>query len=276
MKMVPFLTAPALGLHVELLADITGTEPMVSQRRRYLSALARLTHSDASIASPHSDDCSEPIGDQIVVSADMGPKIRQVVATTLGCDPGQVPTLDGLSAARAQRTVEDGLRYVRDLTPYGSLIDTLVGRVVLAADARVGASSSRANLGLVVMCPPSGWDRRHSAVSLVHEAAHQALFLADLVRSVFRRDPAALDGMTVLSAVRGVARPYDLAFHSAAVAVATAPVAGDLGVMEPEYARVQRCLIGLRAGAKQALTAYGTELLDEIEYAAHNPAALEA
>lgn len=275
-SMLSFLDASDLDLHIALLAEVTGAGPATSQRRRYLSALARLAFTDPRSKLVDSGETPELEGESPLISADMGPMHRQVVATTLGCDPGLVPALDGPSAKRARRTVEDGLQYVRSMTPYGELIDTLVGRVVLAGDTNVGASSSRAHLGFIVMCPPSSWDHRHSAVSLVHEATHQALFLADLVRRVFRPDPGALDGMTAISAVRGVARPYDLAFHSAAVAVATGPVADDLGVMQPERARVERCLDDLRTDADRALTTYGNRLLGEIEGNVCTPGAWES
>jgi hypothetical protein len=258
--------AAGLDTHVALLANATGTDGTGTRRSRYLSALGRLALDSAS--PPVGDERGEAVGERARVAVASGPGDRRVVATTGGCDPEQVPSLSGGAADRACRVVEAGLSHVRDRAPYGRLVDTLIARVVLAGDDRIGASSSRVHLGTVVMCPPPDWDHRHVAVSLVHEATHQALFLADLVRRVFAEDPAVLDGLTATSAVRGVPRPYDLAFHSAAVAVTIAPLAHDLGVMQPSAARVASCVEELRARGDRALTGYGVELLEEIDRAA--------
>ena len=77
-------------------------------------------------------------------------------------------------------------------------------------DGHHGGSVSR-RIGFVWLAPSSDWTAQECGERLWHEYLHHALFLEDMVNTVFVRDPCAMSEPEnrVPSAVRGVARRYD-------------------------------------------------------------------
>lgn len=103
-------------------------------------------------------------------------------------------------------------------------IDLLVGCFLCARESGVGGGSFGDSLGVVWFDPSPSWDAVDYAETILHEATHQGVFLRDMVRRLFVREPREMTGQDalVLSAVLKTRRPYDLAFHSACVAAALA------------------------------------------------------
>jgi hypothetical protein len=100
-------------------------------------------------------------------------------------------------------------------------VRNLVGHVVFADYMRrEGQTSLRNALGTVFWVSPfDNWRPYHFGDAIVHESTHQALFLKDMVRGLFRLDRQGLDDPAVhaISSIREIPRPYDLAFHAACV-----------------------------------------------------------
>ncbi|WP_256104838.1 aKG-HExxH-type peptide beta-hydroxylase [Streptomyces sp. ODS05-4] len=120
------------------------------------------------------------------------------------------------------RDVDAAFGYTRDLLPdLGDLVDLVVTDVVLFSSKNKGGGSASHIPGLVSMSPGDEWAVHDFAESLVHEAVHLNVFLADMAYRLYTRPTVELEAeeFRVLSAVKfGELRPLDKAFHSAVVA----------------------------------------------------------
>ncbi|MGY2090477.1 aKG-HExxH-type peptide beta-hydroxylase [Nocardia gipuzkoensis] len=125
--------------------------------------------------------------------------------------------------ARWHRLLAEAAQSVRDLDPnLGRVVDLLVTDIVLLNSERTGGGSASHLPGLVCMSPAPSWEASDFAQSLVHEAIHLNLFIADMVHGLYTLPASELaaDEYRVLSAVKiGELRPLDKAFHAAVVAV---------------------------------------------------------
>lgn len=77
-------------------------------------------------------------------------------------------------------------------------------------------------LGAVWMSPKPGWTIHDYAENILHESVHQAMFLDDMVNTLFAAPPEVLssEAMLITSSIRGTKRPFDFAFHAATVSAA--------------------------------------------------------
>jgi hypothetical protein len=103
-----------------------------------------------------------------------------------------------------------------------AIVRLLVTDIVCLKAKREGGGSASHLPGLVCISPGESWGAGEIAESLLHEATHLNLFVADMVNGLFVFPLSRLeeDDARVVSAVRvGQLRPLDKAFHSAAVAV---------------------------------------------------------
>jgi hypothetical protein len=123
-------------------------------------------------------------------------------------------------------------------------------------------------LGIVMAGPEADWSRLEVAELLWHEAVHQALFLQDLVHPLFSIEDSALASpeTCVRNPLLGVERPFDLAFHGAAVSVALL----DLHLRATSHRRATELLSMLAptidelTARRHLLTGCGAEILDEM------------
>lgn len=100
------------------------------------------------------------------------------------------------------------------------LVSRLVGCCLISRSRDFRSASFPFALGAIWLSPDRSWMTVDYAESLLHETTHQALYLDDMVNSLFSATPEVLDEPEnrVVSAVRGVERRYDRAFHAASVA----------------------------------------------------------
>ena len=98
-------------------------------------------------------------------------------------------------------------------------IGLLIACFLCAKKSGSGGGSFGDSLGVVWFDPPPSWESADYAETILHEATHQSVFLADMVRRLFVREPREMttENALVISAIRRAKRPYDLAFHSACV-----------------------------------------------------------
>jgi hypothetical protein len=166
--------------------------------------------------------------------------------------------------------VEDALQYIRDLNPdLGRIVDLLVTDVVVLDSDRNGGGSASHIPGLVCISPGPNWRMVDFAESIVHEATHLNLFVADMMHGIYTLPTSALaeSKYRVLSAVKiGELRPLDKAFHSAAVAVPLMYmqfVRGETTLVDQFTTSLLDCSTGLM-DKRSIFTPYGRMLVEEL------------
>ncbi|MCX5194851.1 HEXXH motif-containing putative peptide modification protein [Streptomyces sp. NBC_00249] len=160
--------------------------------------------------------------------------------------------------------------YTRDLVPdLGALVDLVVTDAVLFSSANKGGGSSSHLPGLISMSPGDDWTVHDFADSLVHEAVHLNVFLADMAYRLYTRPTKELgaDGYQVVSAVKfGQMRPLDKAFHSAVVApplMFMQAKRGETELVDKFRASLRECTDGL-LNKIEYFTPYGQLLVQEL------------
>jgi HEXXH motif-containing protein len=149
------------------------------------------------------------------------------------------------------------------------MVDLLVTDIVVLSSERTGGGSASHIPGLVCMSPGPGWTTWDFAESLVHEALHLNLFVADMVYGLYTLPSAELtaERYRVLSAVKiGERRPLDKAFHAAVVAVPLMYMQHERGVstlVDLYSASLRDAARGL-AARREVFTPYGRMLVDEL------------
>ena len=134
---------------------------------------------------------------------------------------GSLPPARGAEADRVRRAwaLIDGA----DAT-LGRLMRAAVAAVVTLPedDARPEGFSRSDAVGVIWARPASSWDDFDFACTLVHECAHSALHLEELVAPLYAVGRAALDATLAHSSIRARPRPYDKALHAAVVSACLA------------------------------------------------------
>jgi hypothetical protein len=123
-------------------------------------------------------------------------------------------------------------------------------------------------LSMIVAGPEAAWSRLEITELLWHETVHQALFLEDLVESLFSVDQSQLGTpeACVPNPLLGINRPFDLAFHGTAVSVALI----DLHLRAKSHRRVAQLIPTLAPSLdelmarRNLLSRRGNEILDEL------------
>jgi HEXXH motif-containing protein len=147
----------------------------------------------------------------------------------------------------------------------------LVATLVVLRRPGLFSASAISALGAVAVNPAPEWEAIDFAETLLHESVHQAVFLDEMVNTLYGVDPKRLaaDDALVLSAVRRTARPYDAALHAACVAVEVLW----LHAGRDDAERVAQWSTGLTDSVAQLterrhlLSAHGNEVLDDLERA---------
>ncbi|MGH3568930.1 MAG: aKG-HExxH-type peptide beta-hydroxylase [Pseudonocardia sp.] len=178
---------------------------------------------------------------------------------------------DRLSRAAWSAQVAEALQYIRELHPdLGRIVDLLVTDVVVLSSERTGGGSASHIAGLVCISPGPGWTMVDFAESIVHEATHLNLFVADMVYGMYRLPASELaaDEYRVLSAVKvGELRPLDKAFHSAVVAVPLMYMQylrGESTLVDQFTTSLLECCEGL-VEKRACFTDYGMMLVEELQ-----------
>ena len=149
------------------------------------------------------------------------------------------------------------------------ILDSLVARILLARKRGFGGASSGVTLGCIWLSPPTSWSATDFAEALYHETLHQALFLEEMIRGVYRVDIATMsapDGQ-VVSAIRKERRPFGASFHAACVAAGLIDLYRFLGDRD----RVDSLMEGLgpsvdeMASKREFLDEDGQAILGEIQ-----------
>jgi hypothetical protein len=168
------------------------------------------------------------------------------------------------------RLVTGAMEYIRVLNvDLGRVVDLLITDVVVLNSDRTGGGSASHLPGLVCISPGEKWSMIDFAESIMHEATHLNLFVADMVHSLYRLGTSTLaeDQYRVLSAVKvGELRPLDKAFHSAVVAIPLMymqHLRGATTLIDQFTLSLLECSTGL-LGKREAFTEYGWLLVNEL------------
>ena len=106
----------------------------------------------------------------------------------------------------------------------GRLMRAVVVAVVTLPDddARPEGFSRSDAVGVIWARPASTWDEFDFACTLVHECAHSAIHLDELVAPLYAVQREVLDATLAHSSIRARPRPYDKALHAAVVSACLA------------------------------------------------------
>lgn len=191
------------------------------------------------------------------------------------CDQMAVETLDpGCAYTDSERrcslpVIRDGLRCFRRRFPatYPVFCRAVPFVVLAKKDGHVGGSVSN-RIGLVWLAVSPSWTGQACGEHLWHEYIHHCLFLEDMTNTVFDRDRGCVSepGNRVPSAIRGVPRRYDQAFHSAFVAAGIVEYrarGSDYNGARAVFPKLWRCLDALDR-KRNVLTANGADHLDRL------------
>ncbi|MEV6986817.1 HEXXH motif-containing putative peptide modification protein [Sphaerisporangium sp. NPDC051017] len=166
--------------------------------------------------------------------------------------------------------VLEAQQYIRSLNEdLGRIMDLLVTDIVLLNTERTGGGSASHIPGLVCISPGPNWTMYDFAETLVHEAIHLNLFVADMLYGIYTLPTATLaeDQYRVLSAVKiGELRPLDKAFHSAVVAVPLMymqDLRGESTLVDLFTSSLRDCSTGL-IDKREFFTDYGKMLVDQL------------
>jgi hypothetical protein len=111
---------------------------------------------------------------------------------------------------------------------------TLVPFLLIARRDGYGGGGVSNRVGIIWLSPYDSTTSVEHAENLLHEFIHQALFLEDMVNTVFPFNALVMDESSnqALSAVRRTKRGYDKSFHSAFVAYGIVEFYNKLGDFE--------------------------------------------
>ncbi|MFD3803549.1 HEXXH motif-containing putative peptide modification protein [Streptomyces sp. NPDC058619] len=168
------------------------------------------------------------------------------------------------------RDIQRAVDYTRELLPdLGALVDLIVTDVVMFSSKNKGGGSASHVPGLVSMSPGDAWEVHDFAESVVHEAVHLNVFLADMAYGMYTKPAAALEAeeYRVVSAVKfGQMRPLDKAFHSAVVApplMLMQSRRGETELVDKFRGSLRECTDGL-LDKLDLFTPYGQLLVQEL------------
>ena len=170
---------------------------------------------------------------------------------------------------RRQLVVRDGLWCFRQYFPdtYPVFRHAVPFLILAKKDAHVGGCVSN-RIGFVWLAPSSSWTGRDCGEHLYHEYIHQCLFIEDMTRTLFRRDPPAVSEpeSMIVSAVRGVPRRYDQSYHSAFVAAGVVEYRARTSDFDGARALLANLWLCLHALVRKSvfLTSNGAEQLDRL------------
>ena len=164
----------------------------------------------------HGEGAIVPVGDEGV------PHYCCDAAAAERSDPlRSLPLAEGKVAERVRRAW--ALIDRADATLGRTMRAVIVAIVTLPEDDDRPEGFSRSDaVGVVWARPASTWDAFDFACTLVHECAHSAIHLDEMVAMLYAVEREALDATLAHSSIRGRPRPYDKALHAAVVSACLA------------------------------------------------------
>ena len=196
----------------------------------------------------------------------VSPVLRDLMAVE-AIDPGCAYTCE--ERRHCHRVVKSGLRWLRRMFPDTfPVFRDAVPFLVLARKSGHVSGSVSSRIGFVWLAPRREWSAQECGEHLFHEYVHQCLFLEDMVRTLFSREPGAMEEPRdlIVSALRGLPRRYDQSYHSAFVAAAIIEYrarASNLEGARALFAMLWPCMDAL-ATRRHFLTENGEEQLDRL------------
>ncbi len=186
-----------------------------------------------------------------------------------------------------QKTIRAKLDAAQELieradTNLSALISRLIGTVAVYRIAGRDGGSVSCCIGLIWLSPGVDWTVEYYAEMLVHEFAHNSVFLEDVVRGVMP-NPRLLEHPCALtiSAIRKTRRPYDKALHSACVAIAISYFYNAIGnketaarFLQPARQTISELIdnnINMKRNGMFVLTQNGEALLQELDSFVRHP-----
>ena len=215
-------------------------------------------------------------------AAGVSPALRDLMAVETTLEPRCAYT--DAERRRLQPVVSDGLRRLRRTFPetYPVFCRAVPFLILAKSESHAGGSIS-SRIGIAWLAPSSSWTGQDCGEHLYHEYVHQCLFLEEMVRTVFRRDPNAMskpENMIVSAIRQGEPRRYNQSYHSAFVAAAVIEYRARTGrtcAARSLFPALWPCLDALARKGSDLLTDNGAEQLDQlIEYTARQAGALQA
>ncbi len=231
-----YARADVLAAHLAYISDYLGGSGDPPDQRSALSSLL-------SISIP-----AVP-GQLCVIFPSSDPRELVLLDVLLADD---APAAQALPAASARPVVEycrQALSLMARVAPgLAAGFATLMAAVIVASAGKRAAGSSSNCISAMHLSPRAKWPVAKYAELLLHEFVHQALYLDECVHGMFAQpDRTAKYESLVLSAVRHVPRPYELAFHGACVAFVQSRFYARLGIADPLHLEpVESVLPGLR------------------------------
>jgi hypothetical protein len=148
------------------------------------------------------------------------------------------------------------------------VIEILVGCLIFGKLRDHGGASLADTLGVVWLNPQDKWTVNDYAEALIHESVHQARFLDEMISGNFSltREEMSQEKYLVISSIRKVKRPYDLAFDSATVSVTLVEWYEAIGLKEKaqQYCKPTLSTLAELLDKSEALSARGREMLDDM------------
>lgn len=127
----------------------------------------------------------------------------------------------GRDATKEIVAVKEGLAMLQAFDAGSYRLARLLVNCFLLARKPLSYGGSRGDcLGVIWINPGKSWTVSDYAEIILHETIHQALFLDEMINSMFTCSPPRMSepDALVLSAIRKTMRPYYLSFHAACVA----------------------------------------------------------
>lgn len=133
-------------------------------------------------------------------------------------------------------------------------------------DFEGGSVSSR--IGLIWLSPKRSWSNHQWLDHLIHEFAHNCLFLDDMVNTVFPFSAAIMEQeeALVLSSIRQQKRGYDKSFHAAYVSLTLIDFYETIGQLDKAKSFIPALMLCIQdlVAKPEYLSDYGQSLLDQL------------
>lgn len=161
------------------------------------------------------------------------PAIKDTISELMGCEfpPSFRLTTDAEFEQALPMAMQAEENWFQQFPADFAVYQQMVRRVVYAWRDEYSGGSVSSRIGWIWMSPQQGWDVSDYLENLIHEYVHNALFLEEMVHTLFSTSGAnmAAPENRIVSAIRRVPRYFDQAFHAAGVALVLLEVAENNG-----------------------------------------------
>ena len=252
----------SVGSRVIALAAALELPPATTAAEAYPRALA--------VLQPW-PDARAPNGGLRLVFAGTGEAEALFAHFLSGCELPELEPFTAEETIAVSEAVRESVALLEELdVEAGATFETLVQTLLVVRAPAFGGLSDA--LGVVLAGPEATWSRLEIAELLWHEGVHQALFLHDLLDPLFVSEDDRLwaESARIRNPLLDVDRPFDLAFHGAAVSIALV----DLDVRAAAYRQAAALLDSALPTLEEIerrsefLTGHGAAIFDELRSAA--------